>query len=1038
MADRLESLSRKTVTVLFCDVVGSTSLGEGVDPETLRRVMLRYFDEMRPILERHGGTVEKFIGDAIVGVFGVPVLHEDDAFRAVRAADEMRDALERLNFDLEKHWGVRLEGRIGINTGEVVVGDPTARQTIATGDTFNVAFRLQEAAQAGEILLGKETYRLVEDRIRAGPLRAFSVKGKREDVHTWSLDNVRSTADRVLRRVDSPLVGRQEELDVLHDAYRRTLEEQSCRLVTVFGAAGIGKSRLAQEFTASVFGATVAQGRCLPYGDGITFFPIVGVVRTLAGVSAEDTPQAARSRVDALVPPSEDAELVRDRVADVLALATTARAEETFWALRRLFENVARARPLVLVLEDLHWADAALLDLVEYLIGWSRGAPLLIVGLARPELLEARPGWAGGRPNIDALALDPLDRDNVSALLENLLGSAILDPEVQQRIAAAAEGNPLFVEELVRVLVDDGVLQQRDGEWTVVGDLDSIAIPPTINALLAARLDQLDPEEREVLQCAAVVGKQFWWSAVVELAPEAIRARVGTHLHALVRKRLVFPADSPTFTSEDSFQFAHILIRDAAYSALPKIRRADLHDAFAGWLAYKTAESGGDYSEILGHHLEQAYLARAELGLAGDATIAVGERAATHLATAARSAIMRDDMHAARSLLSRTLALLPHESPLRLELSLELGRVLMRAGEFAGAAEMVDDVVGRAETTGARTIALRALIEQQFVRYFTNPEGSTEEIRQVAEAVIPELEAFGDDLGLARAWWLASTVHTVACRWGERAAALEHALEHAARAHDERLEATLIGYLTLALVYGPTPVEDAFARCIDFYAHSIGDRALEASCLSALATLLAMRGDFDEARERYAQCRAIYDELGLDYRRAALSLVPATVEMLAGNPIAAERELRWGYETLTAMGERGVRSTLAAFLAEALCALERFDEAKQFTEISEATAARDDIVTQVVWRTARAKIHARRAQLENAERLAREARTLAEETDFPDLRAGSATALAEVLLLAGRADEAEPLVHEAREIHERKGNVVAARAAGSLLTAQAR
>jgi class 3 adenylate cyclase len=1038
MAERPEPLSRKTVTVLFCDVAGSTNLGESVDPETMRHVMLRYFDEMRPILERHGGTVEKFIGDAVLGVFGVPVLHEDDALRAVRAAGEMRDALARLNGELESRWGVRLGARMGINTGEVVVGDPTARQTIASGDTFNVAARLQEAAQPGEILLGKETYRLVEDRIRAGPLRSFSLKGKREDVHTWSLDEVRSSADRVFRRLGSPLVGREGEQRVLHDVYRLALEEQTCQLVTVFGPAGIGKSRLAQEFTARVFGATVAQGRCLPYGDGITFWPIVGVLRQLAGISADDTPEQARKRLDGLVPEGEDAALVRERAAGVLGLGPSSRSEETFWALRRLFEDLARTRPLVLVFEDVHWAEPTLLDLVEYLVGWSRGAPLMIFCLARPELLEERPGWADGRANTHALALEPLAVDEVRTMLANLLGSAELDPRLERRITTAAEGNPLFVEELVRVLLDDGVLQQTDGEWTVAGDLERVAIPPSINALLAARLDQLHPEEREVIQCAAVVGKQFWWSAVVDLAPEGIRERVGTHLHALVRKKLIFPAETVAFMSEDSFQFAHILVRDAAYGALPKARRAELHETFAKWLARKTAESGGEYSEIIGHHLEQAYLARSDVALFDDLTLDLGERAATQLASAGRRALLRDDTHAARTLLSRTVALLPGDSPKRLELALELGRVLGRAGEFATAAEVFAEIATKAGETGQRQLELRARIEQQFIRSFTDPEGSSEDIQILTQSAIPELEALGDDLGLARAWWLASEVHTIACQWGARAAALERALEHAGRADDGQLQATLIALLVQALVYGPTPVDDAIARLADFYAHAVGDRALEAALTSSLAMLHAMRGDIDEGRERYAQARAIYDELGLNYRRANRSLVLATVEMLAGNPSAAEQELRWGYDMLAAMGEKGMRSTLAAYLAESLCAQGRLDEAEQFSEICERTAGSDDIVTQVLWRTALAKVYARRERFAEAERLALEADRLAEETDFPELRAGATMALAEVLFVSGRIDEAQPLARHAQEIHERKGNVVAARAAESLFTAYAR
>jgi len=324
------------------------------------------------------------------------------------------------------------------------------------------------------------------------------------------------------------------------------------------------------------------------------------------------------------------------------------------------------------------------------------------------------------------------------------------------------------------------------------------------------------------------------------------------------------------------------------------------------------------------------------------------------------------------------------------------------------------------------------------MRSFTNPEGSPDEIRALTEKAIPELEELGDDLGLARAWWLASEVHTIACRWGERAAALERALEHAGRADDGQLEATLIALLVQALVYGPSSADQAIARIADFYAHAVGDRALEAALTSSLAMLHAMRGEIEEGRERYAQARAIYDELGLKYRRASRSLVLATIEMLAGNPAAAERELRWGYDMLGAMGEKGARSTLAAYLAETVYAQGRYDEAEELSVVSETTAGSDDVVTQVVWRTARAKAHAARGRFADAEALAREARRLAEETDFPDLRAGAAAALAEVLLLADRADEAAPLIWTAQEIHERKGNVVAARAVESLFAAHAR
>ena len=609
------ALVRKTVTVLFCDVTGSTSLGERLDPETMRRVMFRYFGEMRKVLERYGGSVEKFIGDAVMAVFGVPTVHEDDALRAVRAADEMRRQLALLNDDLEIEAGVRLESRIGINTGEVVAGDPATGQTVATGDAVNVAARLQQAAAPGEILLGKETYRLVHGRVRAGPLEAFPLKGKEQPVAPWRLDQVLASAQQTLRRLSSPLVGRDSERTFLEEVYERALTEENCQLVTILGAAGVGKSRLAQEVGAKLLGARVVTGRCLPYGDGITFWPVVEIVKQVAGIVNDDSPAEARRKIAALSPPGEVA-LVCERVAGMIGLGeSVAQAEEAFWALRKLFESAARRRPLVLVFEDIHWAEPKLLDLLEYLVGWSSSAPIMLLCLARPELVERRPGWTGERPNTNALVLEPLAEPEVGALMDNLLGSALLEGATARRIAEAAEGNPLFVEELLRMLIDEGVLVFRDGVWVPVRDLSDLAAPPTISAVLAARLDRLEPEEQTIVQCAAVMGKQFWWGAVRELAPPELRAEVSGWLQSLVRKHLVVPDEALGLVGEDGFRFSHILIRDAAYASLPKSRRADLHERFAEWLERKAGDRAAEYAEILGYHLEQAYRTLSSSGL---------------------------------------------------------------------------------------------------------------------------------------------------------------------------------------------------------------------------------------------------------------------------------------------------------------------------------------------------------------------------------------------------------------------------------------
>jgi class 3 adenylate cyclase/tetratricopeptide (TPR) repeat protein len=1013
MAQGAEPLVRKTVTVLFCDVTGFTSLGERMDPETMRRVMLHYFDEVSTVLERHGGTVEKFIGDAVMAVFGVPVVHEDDALRAVRAADEMRRALARLNGELEEKFGVRLEERIGINTGEVVVGDPTLRQTVATGDAVNVAARLQQAAQPGEILLGRETHRLVVDRVRAGPLETFHAKGKSEPVRSWRLDEVRAGADLIFRRLDSPLVGREHERDRLHAAYRAALEEQSCRLVTVLGLAGVGKTRLAQEVAARSFGATVAQGRCLSYGEGITFFPVTEIVRSLAGLAADDAEGVVRGRIAQLLPAGDESALVTDRLVDLLSADADVRAEEVFWAVRKLLEAVARSRPLVLIFEDAHWAEPTLLDLVEYLVGWSRGAPILVLTLARPDLLELRPTWPG-----EHLTLEPLAAREVRALLGNLLGTAELDPEIARRIELAAEGNPLFVEELVRMLLDDGALVLDDGRW-VARDVGELPIPPSINALLAARLDRLHPEEQSVLQCASVIGKQFWWSAVAELAPEELRSRVGPHLHALVRKRLVFPAESTSFVNEDSFRFGHILVRDAAYATLPKTRRAELHERFAAWLEHR-----GGYEEIRGHHLEQAYLAHRELGPPNAEIRSLGERAAALLASAGRRAFARDDLPAARTLLDRAAALLSLPEP-RAEILLDLGVALRETGDLTRSASVFAEAFEHARALGDDRLSARVQIEQSSLRGMIDTAVSATELAEVAERAIVVFRAEGDDVGLVKAWIHLAEVHWLRGRCDDMERVLEPALQHAEQAGAERELRWVLRALMRGALLGPRRVEDAILRCRELQERAQDDAVLSAQGDSMLAVLEAMRGGAHEARRLYGRSKATLEEAGMKMMLARLQMYAGMAELVSGDPAAAERELRLGYTLLDEMGAQDQLSTTAAYLARALAEQQRYEEADLVASVSETAASDDDLATQVLFRGTRARVLARRDD-DAAARLASEAVELSRQTDLLGIQGDALIDLADVEAVLGRPQEAASALAEAAELYELKGNVVSA------------
>jgi class 3 adenylate cyclase/tetratricopeptide (TPR) repeat protein len=997
-------LVRKTVTVLFCDVTESTRLGESLDPETHRRVMSRYFDEMSAAIEHHGGTVEKFIGDAVMAVFGVPTIHEDDALRALRAAAEMRQRLRRLNTELEPAYGLTLQMRIGVNTGEVVAGDPAAGHNLVTGDAVVIAKRLEEAAPPGEILIGKATYPLVRDAIDAGPLQKFRAKGKREDLSSRRVDEVRLGEAGIARSFDTPLVGRGDELMRLADELAQAERERTCRLLTVLGPAGIGKSRLAQELlTSAADRATTLTGRCLPYGEGITFWPLVDIVRAAGGEDA----------VRRVLGDGEEGRLAAERVlAGIGAGESSASAEETFWGVRRYLEALARERPVVLCLEDLHWAELTFLDLIDYLAGWVHDAPLVILCLARPDLLERRPAWSAPRENASILALDPLSDDATAELLAGLVGAGKLDDSTRARIAEAAEGNPLFLEQLAAMAAESG------------GGAE-LAVPPSIQAVISERLDRLPRDERAVIECAAVAGKQFLRSAVVDICPTAERPTVGPALRELVRKGLVRPDVSVT-ERDDGFRFGHVLIRDVAYEAMPKELRAELHERFPDWIEQNAGERATEFEEIAAYHLEQAHRYRTELGTANDRTRELARRAASLLGRAGGRALDRGDMPAAMTLLERAVAL-EADNGSRALLLTRLGSALMKTGRFESAAAVLDDAVEQARAEGDRRTELRATIERQFQRSFTAPDGAAAENRRVAEAVIPELEQLDAPRTLARAWWLLSESHVIESRWGERAQALEQAIAHASRIPEGRADVSGYGaLLAQALYYGPTPASEAIGRVLELQSAAYGP-GIEAALGTTLAALQAMEGRIAEARRLYADSIHVYERLGLDFSRAARSHLGAQIELLAGDPERAARELREANATLEAMGERGVRSTLAGFLADVLCGLGEDDEADRLAAFTEEAAGSADVVPQVLWRRVRARMRARAGDHGTALALAEDAAERAAATDYLDFRADTLLALAEVQGSAGESDAASTALAEAKRLYERKGNIVAAR-----------
>jgi predicted ATPase/class 3 adenylate cyclase len=1003
---RSPSQSRKTVTVVFSDVAESTRLGSELDPEAVRSIMSRYFEAASGAIERHGGTVEKFIGDAVMAVFGIPTVHEDDALRAVRAVVEMRDAVDELNRELEQEQGLQLRIRVGVNTGEVVAGDPADGQTLVTGDTVNVAARLEQAAGPGEILIGEVTRRLVQEAVSVEPTGPLALKGKEDGVRSWRLLELIEDGQRLARSPDPPLVGRRAELARLLEAFESAVREARPSLFTVLGGAGIGKSRLARELEAPLADvARVLTGRCLPYGDGITYWPLFEILRDLVGDVEDPKPAIAR-----LVAGQEGGDAITERIAGVLGHSTEAgTAEETSWAVRRLFESLARERPLVVVFEDLHWSEATLLDLIEYIADWSHDVPVFLLCLARLELLEKRPRWGSGEQDA-SMVLEPLTAAESAALIDSLQGETTLPLETRARIAETAEGNPLYVEQMVAMLAEGDPLEE---------------IPPTIQGLLAARLDRLSPEERAAIERACVVGKRFWAAAVADLSPESARGSVAASLEQLVRKDFIGPDERSVVPGEDGYRFRHQLIRDAAYNGIPKGERAGLHERFARLIEEKAGANVVEVEEILGYHLEQAVRHRTELGRPDEHVAALAEEAAERLASAGGRAHARGDAAAAASLLGRAAALLAEDAPARAKLVGELGSALVLAGDFAEADVVLTEAIEAGAASGDRRLELHAALERAFLRALTAREG-VEELRRVAEQALPELDQLGDELGLAKAWRRIADVHWMVNQWSEQAQALEQALLHAKRAGNDREAAGALMRMPMSLYYGPMPVPEAIARAEAILQSAQGARVVQSTALVCLAGLHAMSGRFDDARPLLAQGRAISDELGFRVWVAGFSLAAGDIEMLADDPVAAERELRRGYEALEAMGERGLLATVAAELAGAVSAQGRHEEAEQLTRVSEELARPLDVSAQVSWRTVRATCIAAAGELAEAEALARDALQAVEQTDDLNRQARVLVDLADIVRRAGRDAEAISLEERALDLYERKGNVVSA------------
>jgi class 3 adenylate cyclase/tetratricopeptide (TPR) repeat protein len=968
------SEQRKVVTVLFCDVVGSTALGESTDPEAVRTLLARYFERMKKIIERHDGAVEKFIGDAVMAVFGVPAVHEDDALRACRTAVGMREALLELD----------LEGRIGIATGEVVTG---TEERLATGDAVNVGSRLQHAAQPGEALISAETRAHAGAAVDVEAVEALTLKGKADPVPAYRLLGVHEAAER---RPEARFVGRESELASVREAWERVLTERRCELLTVVGEAGVGKSRLIAEALGSLDGRVV-QGRCLPYGEGITYWPVVEILRQLRAS-----------------PPDEAAAVAIGSLLGEVDVATS--ADEIAWAFRKTLEHAAAERPLIVVFDDVQWGEETFLNLLEHVALFSSGTPILLLAMSRPELLDRRASWPVTVP------LEPLPDEEAEELIPERIAG-----ELRARIARASGGNPLFLEEMVAMAGEAG------GE---------VVVPPTLQAVVAARLDQLDPAERTVLERGAVEGEVFHRGAVQALAPEA--TQITPRLAALVRKGLI-RTNAPQLAGEDAFRFRHLLIRDIAYSGLPKAVRAGLHERLAAWLEKRETDLV-ELEEILGYHLERAWLYRDELGQGHDPELAAVARG--RLTSAGRRALTRQDTHAATNLLARAAALVPEgevDVPLELSFVLAFGW----AGKGREAARRAGSVAERAAAAGDRLGELCARLEEGMQRVYLEPEGAVERLAALAEEALPVFEAAGDDFALHVAY---RALGHVANAHGQMDALVETS-ERAAY-HAQRMglpNQHLLAWCEVARFHGTTPASELLARQDERDAER-----LTIWLRRPRAGALAMLGRIGEARTLLAEIRA--DRAGGGGGLLPVSMgMEVEVELLAGDPAAAVVSANEAYRLLEKLEHHNFLAPAAGWLGQANYALGRLDEATAWADLaaelpvidngrwrppgdlparrgssSSSLAATGSAAASGLWRQVKAKVLARRGEHAEAERLARQAVEISNATDMLNQQGAAYADLAEVLALAGRSEAEAEALEQALARYERKENIVMA------------
>jgi class 3 adenylate cyclase/tetratricopeptide (TPR) repeat protein len=963
------SVERKLATVLFVDLVGSTELVAGSDPEVVRRRVTQFFGRVSRCIEAHGGTVEKFAGDAVMAAFGIPRAHEDDAERALRAALEIRDGVGELG----------VECRLGVEAGEVVSED--SESTFATGQAVNVAARLQQAARPNEILVGRGASRLAGHAIELEPAGPRVLPGFAEAVPVWRAVSALERTGRPVHALSAPLIGRAAELELLENTFERTVRDSRAHLFTIYGEPGVGKSRLAREFVAGLERATVLVGRCLPYGEGITYWPLAEMVKTAAGIADDDPAESAHEK---LLADCED-----EAVADLLALVsgvldaveTDRSQQEIAWAAREWAESLAAVQPLVLAFEDIHWAEEPLLGLIEHLATWVREAPLVLLCLARPELLEVYPGWGGGRVRATAIELGALAREDAEELVDTLLANAALSSDKRADVLDKTEGNPLFVEETVRMLAEE-----LDGR---------VPIPDTVQALIAARIDGLPRAAKTVLQRAAVVGRVFWRGALAQLSPDV--DDIDGVLDGLLVRDFLLRESRSSITGEQAFRFKHILIREIAYSGLTKSARAELHAGFAAWLHERGVE---ELVEIRSYHLDHAVTLLSELDGAAPAELV--REAASTLEAAGRRALAREANRSGRKLLLRAVELEP-----TLERRYQAARAAWRLDDIPAVSVEMERVRADAREAADRRIEGRALIVLAEVTAFRDSDNprSRELIHEGLELLEPD-----DYFGRFDAFSQLSTLY----RWvGDTTSSRRYA-EQAFAVSRESGRKDLMSWAANGLAgsylsrFELDRAEELATEALQL-AEESGGIVPRGQALHVLANVAELRGDHDEAIQLYEQSIALFAEAGaaLDHGRTLNHL--AEVIMTRGDHDRAERLLREAIRMLKAIGDRGYLCESQRLLAELLARRGKVEEAERYALEAMQTVGSTDVTSLATSRMALGVVRAAQGRDGEAETLLREAIAVASDPAPGWIYQTTVRHLADFLRSRERVEEAAEL-----------------------------